>query len=60
MLTRLSATGRDELTALSEAELSSLLTVANAAGALTTTRSGAIPAMPTAEELSAFLAREAQ
>ena len=60
VLTRLSATGRDELTALSEAELSALLTVANAAGALTTTRSGAIPAMPTAEELSAFLAREAQ
>lgn len=60
VLTRLSATGRDELAALSEAELSSLLTVANAAGALTTTRSGAMPAMPTAEELSAFLAREAQ
>jgi fructokinase len=42
---------------ISEAELQSALRYANAAGALTTTRRGAIAALPTRGEVEAFLAR---
>ncbi len=41
---------------LSEAELRRIVRRANAAGALATTRPGAIPALPSREELDAFLA----
>ena len=40
---------------LSEDELTRLLRMANAAGALTCTKVGAIPALPTREEVEAFL-----
>ncbi|MGO4271826.1 PfkB family carbohydrate kinase, partial [Paenibacillus sp. TAF58] len=36
---------------LSEAEIRSMISFANAAGALATTRRGAIPAMPSLEEI---------
>jgi len=48
----------DDIGALSAADLDDLLTMANAAGALTTLRAGVIPALPTHEEIRAF-ARQA-
>jgi len=44
---------------LDAAELTRILRRANAAGALTCTRTGAIPALPTAAEVDAFLASQA-
>ena len=49
--------GDKPLEGLEPAELEQLLRYANGAAALTCSRSGAIPAMPTAEELRAFLDR---
>ncbi|MFO7544568.1 MAG: PfkB family carbohydrate kinase [Trueperaceae bacterium] len=46
-------------TALERDELETLLRRANACGALTTTRRGAIPALPSAAELDAFLTADA-
>jgi len=47
----------DMLDALSDATLTSVLTLANAVGALTSTRPGAIPALPTQAEVDAWLAQ---
>ncbi|MGE5585762.1 MAG: PfkB family carbohydrate kinase [Bacillota bacterium] len=49
------ATTRTALRALGEVEWRRALTLANAVGALCTTRLGAIPALPTAEEVWTFL-----
>lgn len=46
---------RKDLLSLTSEELYKILTFANAAGALATTQSGAIPAMPTHEEIITFL-----
>lgn len=45
---------------LDEAQLRRIVRRANAVGALTTTRAGAIPALPTAEQVDAFLADDGQ
>lgn len=45
---------------LAEADLRRILRRANAAGALATTRAGAIPALPTREQLDGFLADHAR
>ena len=45
----------EQLRTLSESALAPICAYANAAGALTTTRKGAIPALPTAAEVDAFL-----
>jgi fructokinase len=45
----------EDLDSLDEADLTSLCAYANAVGALACTRKGAIPAMPTAGEVSSFL-----
>lgn len=50
---------RQDLSALTPEELLKILTFANTAGAIATTRSGAIPAMPTREEITAFLEAQA-
>ena len=49
------ATTRRALRVLGEAEWRRVLTLANAVGALCTTKLGAIPALPTAEEVRTFL-----
>ncbi|MGE5592144.1 MAG: PfkB family carbohydrate kinase [Betaproteobacteria bacterium] len=49
------ATAREKLRALGEAEWRRVLTLANAVGALCTTKYGAIPALPTMQEVRAFL-----
>jgi len=41
----------EEIRRLSEADMKEIISFANAAGSLTTTRGGAIPAMPTLEEI---------
>ena len=46
---------KETLRALGEAEWRRVLTLANAVGALCTTKYGAIPALPTMEEVRAFL-----
>ena len=51
MLSRLSARSTGPFAGLTQAELESCLDYANRAAALTCTRSGAIPAMPTKEEV---------
>ena len=48
---RLRGKSLKEIRELSEPELKDILSFANAAGSLTTTRGGAIPAMPTLEEI---------
>ena len=53
VLFRLKGRELRDIRGLSEEELTELLSFANAAGALTTSRSGAIPAMPTLEEIEA-------
>ncbi len=45
----------DDVAALSADDLDAILTTANAAGALTTRRAGVIPALPTRDEIRAFL-----
>jgi len=45
----------ESLAAVSEERLREIMVYANAAGALTTQRVGVIPALPTAEEIGAFL-----
>lgn len=52
---RAAATTRTALRVLGEPEWRRVLTLANAVGALCTTKLGAIPALPTAEEVRAFL-----
>ena len=47
--------GPDHLSILTESALSEICAYANAAGALTTTRKGAIPALPTSGEVDTFL-----
>ena len=47
--------GPDGIAALPESDLDGLCAYANAVGALTTTRKGAIPALPTAGEVESFL-----
>lgn len=56
LLSRLVRRGAGPLAGLDAAELEGLLRFANAAAALTCSRSGAIPAMPTLGEVEAFLA----
>ena len=56
---RRAAEHTEALGALTPEELLKILTFANAAGAIATTRSGAIPAMPTREEITAFLEAQA-
>jgi fructokinase len=48
---------RDSVKAISLDDLTSIVLRANALGALTCTRAGAIPALPTAEEVDQFLAK---
>ena len=45
----------DDIADLGEARLRAIVRRANAVGALTTTKAGAIPALPTKDELEAFL-----
>jgi sugar/nucleoside kinase (ribokinase family) len=45
----------DDYGGMSAEDLDELLTTANAAGALTTQRAGVIPALPTREEIRAFV-----
>lgn len=52
---RAATTTRTALRTLGEAEWMRVLTLANAVGALCTTKLGAIPALPTAQEVRAFL-----
>ena len=54
LLSRLIARGEKPLEGLEAPELETMLDFANRAAALTCTRSGAIPAMPTLEEVEAF------
>ena len=54
LLSRLVLRGAEPLEALTGPELEEMLSFANRAAALTCTRSGAIPAMPTLEEVEAF------
>lgn len=54
VLSRLAKRHDGPLTGLERAELEEILTFANKAAALTCSRSGAIPAMPTLEEVEAF------
>ncbi|MBN1883673.1 MAG: hypothetical protein JW885_16010 [Deltaproteobacteria bacterium] len=61
MLVNLTEMGDDVLTnpgLLGDLELIRIFQFANAAGALTTTATGAIPALPRREEIEAFLQRE--
>jgi fructokinase len=51
VLFRLRDKSRAELNAISTKELAGIVDFANAAGSLTTTRKGAIPALPTGEEI---------
>ena len=51
VLARLCSRGREPLAGLTAEELRDILTYANRAAAITCSRSGAIPAMPRAEEL---------
>lgn len=46
---------RKELDELSHAEITNIIRVANASGALTTTRTGGIPALPTRKEIIDFI-----
>ena len=48
--------GPDDLSTLTESALSEICAYANAVGALTATKKGAIPALPTSSEVDAFLA----
>ena len=52
VLSRLCARGERPLEGLARAELKDILAFANRAAAFTCSRSGAIPAMPTLEELT--------
>lgn len=54
LLSRLVLRGAEPLEGLTGPELEEMLSFANRAAALTCTRSGAIPAMPTLEEVEAF------
>ena len=54
LLSRLALRGKDPLKDLSPAELEETVAFANKAAAFTCTRSGAIPAMPSLEELEKF------
>ncbi len=54
LLSRLALRGKAPLEGLEPQELEALLTFANKAAALTCSRSGAIPAMPTLAEVEAF------
>ncbi len=51
VLHRLSALSREEITRLSAEALEEILSYGNAAGSITTTRHGSIPALPTEEEI---------
>ena len=51
VLARLCSRGREPMAGLTAEELRDILTYANRAAAITCSRSGAIPAMPRAEEL---------
>ena len=57
-LAKLDGADRETLAQMPPAQLEQVLRFANAAGALTTTRSGAIPAMPTKEEIDALIAAQ--
>lgn len=57
LLSVLTRGGAVELSKLTKSELEGYLRFANAAAALTCSRSGAIPAMPARDEVEAFLAR---
>ena len=51
ILSRLSKLELSETASLSREELEEILSYGNAAGSITTTRKGAIPALPTEEEI---------
>lgn len=51
MLFQLAGMSPEEIQNLSEAQLEEMVSFANGAGSLTTTKKGAIPAMPTQEEI---------
>jgi fructokinase len=50
--------GRDDLDAIASSDLTELLTRANAAGAIAATRYGAIPGLPSTQEVQEFLANQ--
>ena len=58
VLSQLGGAGHEELAQMTKEQLEAVLRFANAAGALTTTRGGAIPAMPTEEQIKNLIAAE--
>lgn len=60
ILWQLSGMGRNAIAVMGEARLREIVSFANAAGALTTTAGGAIPAMPSMEQIRQCQSKEVQ